>query len=443
MNLTRYYHEFKLTPDYSLLSEDQKLFFDKFFTGKSIALLASAGTGKSHCINVLDKFLQGKGFCISKTSTTGVSAFSIGGQTINSWMGLGLAELDANELCNKIYKNKHCRKRIQNASVLFIDEISMCSGSLFDKIFYIIKNIRNNKPLQLIICGDPGQLPAIVKDKQYDYFFNSEAWKNSNIEIITLKSQKRQSDAAFISVLEDIRLGKKTDLSLIYAREDTKLPKLLDSHGIMLKNEPVRLFGFNNKVFEYNLKRLNELKGKSKKFYSEDSGREPYITNLDKNCLCEKEIELKVGAQVMLLKNIGIGNGLFNGAIGIVKDLSGKYPLVEFNNQIHTISPQEWSIQIQDIDKDGNTKYKTMAKRIGLPLKLSWAYSVHKSQSKTLESAEIDFKGFWEYGQAYTALSRVRNLDGLIVKNFSEDVIKCHPDVLRFYEELDKNQTIS
>jgi ATP-dependent exoDNAse (exonuclease V) alpha subunit len=424
------YSDFLKSPNSALLNENQLKFVRSFFQGKNIFLGGSAGTGKSFVIKTLFDYLQTNRKSVAKTSTTGISAFNIGGVTIYSFMGIGLGEEDTKTLISKVAKNKKAKDRILNAKTILIDECSMLKASLLEKIVGIFRYYRHNKLPQFIFVGDFLQLQPIWKnDETKEYCFNSEEWDKLEIEPIILKKIIRQDNSSeFASLLNRIRIGDTSDLSLLEKAIDRKFP----DDGI----HPIRVFCKNIDVNKYNAEKLAQIPTPLKVYKSKDSGLPHHIESFDKNCNAPKILELKVGAQVMLLRNIDTEGGFVNGSIGVVTGYSTEGVVVKFINGKKNVSEETWEIKEQEATVTGEIKYKVVATRTQIPLKIAFASSVHKTQGLTIDRAVVDMNGAFTSGQVYTALSRVRDIDSLSLVDFPTSRIWVDRESINFYKKI-------
>ena len=182
---------FKELNEYKNLTTLQKKFFKDFFSGRNIFLTGAAGVGKSYCASLLFKFLDLNGIFYAKTATTGVAALNIGGVTLHSWSGMGLAEEHGMELLDKVSENNKAVNRIKHSKVLIIDEISMAKSDLVDKLDIVCQYVRNkDKPfggIQVVFVGDFMQLPPVFKNfDEEKCAFDSQAWRDAKIKTIHL-----------------------------------------------------------------------------------------------------------------------------------------------------------------------------------------------------------------------------------------------------------------
>lgn len=422
-------------PHWDQLNERQQEFCLTVLDGKNVFLSGQGGVGKTYALTFLFNFLSKNGISFGKTAMTGIAALNLGGSTIHSWASLGLGNTDLQNIFKMVFRNKKAKARIASAQILFIDEISMCSAELFDKIFAVIKAVRRGKPMSYVISGDLMQLPPIFKDlaSESGFFFESNSWKREKFTTVNLEEIIRQKDdKEFGQILSEIRVGNLKNIHKIKERIGVKLD-LPD--GIL----PVKLFGYNASVDNYNKKILDSLEGRSKVYKSKDDGDEKYVEFFNRNSQAPQVLELKIGAQVMLTYNVDTEAGFVNGLVGKITSFeSSNRPIVKFaNGQRLVVDPQTWEVKEQTVGLDDVIKYRTIATRTQYPLKLSWASSIHKSQSLTLDHISVDLQEAFECGMAYTALSRVRNLKGLsVIRNFDESKITANPKCLRFYESI-------
>lgn len=420
------------------LNKLQQEAYDNIIKGHNVFITGSAGTGKS----VVIQFYRERNMIfknIGVTSTTGVSAIVIGGTTLHSYLGIGIGTDNVENLIRKINKNKKIKNRWKTIDVLIIDEISMLSPELFDKIEEIARKMRYiknipDKPfggIQLILTGDFLQLPVVKNDH---FCFESKSWNNCIEKTIYLTEIVRQNDKSFQNILNEIRFGFIS----------TEAKKILNSRiGIKLKNDkgikPTRIYTTNVSVDMLNEDELNKLENEEGLFeYEMNYDFYDYnLTTCDKNrliekytksCLAPDKLLLCRGAQVMLLANLDIEHGLANGSRGIVIDFIENIPIVRFmNGQEKIMEYYSWDI------KEG----EDVIMRINqIPLKLAWAFTIHKSQSITLDYAEIDLGNMFTYGQAYVGLSRVKNIEGLSIIEINYGKIQAHPKAIEYYNRL-------
>ena len=424
------------------LTEGQKKFLKAFEKGKNIFLTGPGGCGKSYLIDFISEISQRNNLALAKTASTGVAAFNIGGQTIHSFCGIGLGDEDVNFLIKKVFQNRKASERIRKTDILVIDEVSMVKAELFEKVDLIFRAIKSKKHLpfggiQVILVADFLQLPPIwKKDETKKHIFESKIWhecKLKNIYLTELVRQKEGSD--FAEALLKIRVGDIKGLSILSSRIDAKFP----DDGI----EPVRIFCKNIDVNKYNEERLKEIKSPSKFFYCHDTGSPHHIDFFNKNCPALETVELKVGAQVMLLSNFDTNQGLVNGSIGVVKSFTTDGPIVGFKNTDLLVTENRWEIKEQVAGVSGTFNYRVVASRTQIPLKVCYSVTVHKSQGVTLDRASIDLNEAFGTGIVYVALSRVRNLESLSLADFPESKLVVDEKALEFYDKISGKNTLT
>jgi ATP-dependent DNA helicase PIF1 len=371
---------------------------------------------------------------IAKTATTGTAAILLNGTTLYSYLGIGTGELSVDMLIREIKKKKHILKRWTDLDVLIIDEISMLSPELFDKLELTARSLRQNtRPfggIQLILTGDFLQLPNI---SQKDMFcFDAESWERcigNNVVYLDVNF-RQEGDDDYQLCLSEVRNGVLSDktISILKSRENAIL---VNDHGIL----PTKIYSLNRDVDEENQKQNDLLfdKNPALQFFQFDLDytihKKVYMPEekIKKACNAPGSVELCVGSQVMLLYNMDLESKLVNGSRGVVVRFENDDPMVKFlTGETRVIGRKVWEIE------ENNELVITVSQ---IPLKLAYATTVHKSQGATIDYAEINMNGIFEYGQAYVALSRVKSLSGLSIKNFNPDVIKSHPKVIEFYSK--------
>ena len=419
------------------LSDKQQKVIDLFLQGKNLFISGGAGCGKSYLLNYLKRNFSNQGLEI--TASTGIASVNIGGSTIHSWAGIGLANQPIEQIIENIFlpKFSKVRRKIIKTKILAIDEISMISREVLEILDQVFRAVRGNeKPMggiQMLFFGDFLQLPPINRDSNVSNFcFDSKIWEDLKFHNIILDKIFRQSDENFIKLLNNLRFGiiddedKKILESRINAKDDNSSikPTILTTH--------------NAKVEFVNNKYLKNIPNTEQAFQAEYKGDAYKIEFLKKNCIAYQSLKLKVGAQVMMIKNTLQKEGIINGSLGIVKDFSTKkmYPIVEFaNGKIFTISPEEWVLEKLDPETRIN---KIEASISQVPLILAWAITIHKSQGLTLDKISCDLSDSFSPGQAYVALSRARNLEGVFIESLNFAKINVDKNALNFYKEIQK-----
>lgn len=421
-------------PDMTL-NEDQQRAFDQFILGKNLFITGSGGTGKSHIINQIRQYCVSHTINFGVTSSTGVSAVNIQGTTLHSFLRVGLAKKDHIELYNDLRSksyNKFKIKELQLLEVLVLDEVSMISDILFDKLSEYLKLIRNNnKPfggIQMVITGDFLQLPNI----EGDYCFHSYTWKELELETILLKKQMRQiNDSTFATILNDLRYGivKKSAYDLLKTRIIDINTEYSD-----FDIQPTILYAKNVNVDAMNENKLQNLIDKGYKtqlyplIYNKNiSGIKNWIKN---NYINEEPLKLVINAQIMITYNIDPLIGICNGTRGIIRDMSETIVTIELvNGSLYNI---------EYITRKDDLYEKNLLKVSYMPIKLASAITVNKAQGLTLDKAMIDLgTDIFAPGMAYVALSRCRDLESVHLIDLSiKSLKKVSEEALEFYKKI-------
>jgi ATP-dependent DNA helicase PIF1 len=413
-----------------ILNIKQQIAYDKMVKGESLFLTGMAGTGKSLIVEIFFK----KNRCnkiIGVSSTTGSSALLIKGATLHSFLGIGLGRGSVDGLLKKIRKNKFICKRWENLDTLIIDEISMLSPDLFDKLEELARHIRRNKSpfggIQVIASGDMLQLPCVGCER---FCFEAKTWKKCFTSTIYLTEILRQCDTVFQNCLNNVRIGN-LDKETVAVLETRVGVECKSDIGI----KPTKIFSTNRDVDVINEKELDKLSDEGAEFYEYDmriicmKKNQKYIKEkYKKHCHAVEILQICVGCQVLLIKNLDVKEGLVNGSRGIVESFKDDLPMVRFmNGKIETINYNEWKVE------ENGCLIMTVSQ---VPLKVAYAITIHRTQGMTLDCAEMELASVFEYGQAYTALSRVKELESMYITKINYDMIQAHPDALKFYAEL-------
>jgi ATP-dependent DNA helicase PIF1 len=412
------------------LNDKQESAVHAAMSGANVFITGSAGVGKSLTLEYVISKLREKQR-VGVTGSTGIAAVQIGGITLNSFFSIHPSMV-------KTKKFRTC-PAWNEIDTLIIDEISMLHPDLFLYLnMQAQHNRRNALPfggVQLIVVGDFFQLPPVHKGPrpEVEFVFELGLWTTmfhdgKNL-IIELTEVFRQRDRDFVSMLERIRRGK-CNLS------DTHTLSKLDS---LAQNNYTKLFGRCNTVDERNTRELHHLPGKSQRyeisFAWEPAPNKSMFSSAEKNKYTKQtvaslpignQLALKVNAQVMMVANVCTEAGLANGSRGVVEsfDPDDHMPIVQFDKIRVKVRAYDWAVQL-------GTRGKVIVSCI--PLKLSYAITIHKSQGQSIDGLEVDLMNVWEYGQAYTSLSRAKSLERLVVKNFKSSCVKAHPKVIVYY----------
>lgn len=387
-------------------------------TGISIFLTGKAGTGKTTFLRALKEHSNKRNVIVAPT---GVAAMNAGGMTIHSFFQLPLSPFVPNaNIKNRFDYSKEKRKIMRTLDLLIIDEISMVRADVLDAIDSVLRRFREpNKPfggVQLLMIGDLQQLTPVVTpteeellQRYYDtpYFFGSKALRSINYVTIELTHVYRQQDETFITLLNNIREGNvsESDLQRLNQRYD---PTFQPKQG----SDYIRLTTHNRMAESYNEDQLRNLPTRAYTFSAETEGNFP-----EYNYPTDFNLTLKVGAQVMFIRNDNIGR-YYNGRIGHVTYVD--------NEKISVLCPGDEEPFDVEAETWENTKYTLNEKTKQIeaevqgtfkqyPLRLAWAITIHKSQGLTFEHAIIDAQASFASGQVYVALSRCKSLEGLVL----------------------------
>jgi predicted nucleic acid-binding Zn-ribbon protein len=410
-------------------------------TDRLVYLTGKAGTGKTTFLKYLRETTAKNTVILAPT---GVAAINAGGQTIHSFFQLpfgpfvlndkrlrtskDLGDLDDTTIYSTFRYREDKRIILEQLELLIIDEISMVRCDTLDVIDRVLRVFRKKPHLpfggvQVILIGDTFQLPPIADFEQWEilkdyyqspFFFSSKVVVDNKPIYIELKKIYRQKEQEFIDLLNKIRVNQISDIEL--SNLNKKYNPTFSSNGL---NNHIILSTTNAQVNQTNATKLDELTTELKIFEGEITGIFPKDSRGNYVLPTEQNLHLKVGAQVMILKNdAGEFKRYFNGKIGKVASLDENRIIVEFSDQSKVqIEKASWN----NIQYTWNTeKRKIEEKVVGTftqyPLRLAWAITVHKSQGLTFERVFADLGSAFEDGQVYVALSRCTSFSGLVLK---------------------------
>lgn len=474
------------------LSTTQKSIYDAAMRGESFFFTGAAGTGKSRVLRYISQKLREKykynKDAVQVVAPTGQSAYNVNGTTIHSYAGLGRGDTPVRACIKALYtqKGKYLRDRIQKTKVLIIDEISMMSAELFDKVHAICSEARNNmKPfggMQVITCGDFSQLPPVEGSFAFESHIWSKVMKSSTI----LTDNFRQgNDLHFARILNQIRFGRiNTEVvdfleSCLVPFEERKKTEDVDKsckenvpeelkdflvnkdyeevcedendEGSSFDIDSTILYTTNRNVDYENRSKLEQLEGEPVVFDAQDKLAKMKKGNREINISAKQKsyfesilsnfnrppirVTLKKHAQVVLTKNLDVSIGLANGARGVVidfrKEQGEMLPVVKFTTGIVMLIHRQ-KTEVRNADR-------VIAVRKQIPLILGYAITIHKSQGMTLTKATMDISNCFADGHAYTALSRVESAEGLYIESYNPSSISASKKVIEFYKQMHKD----
>lgn len=394
-------------------------------TNVSVFLTGKAGTGKTTFLRKL-KELTPKRMVV--LAPTGVAAINAQGQTIHSFFQLpfgpmlpeGVGQNGERRSHYKMSKEK--KNLIKTLDLLVIDEISMVRCDLLDAVDAELRKYKDrNKPfggVQLLLIGDLQQLAPVAKESEWallapyystQYFFGSKALQQIMYVTVELKHIYRQQNEEFINVLAKIR-NNQVDAATVATLNSRYVPGFVPPAD----EDWIRLTTHNRMADEYNVNMLRSLPGQDLHFYAEVKDNFP-----ETSYPAEEDLVLKIGAQVMFLKNDpSAEHAYYNGKIGVVRSVTDEGIVVwSKEDKKNILVPQmEWENTKYVID-DSTKEIKEVVEGVFMqyPLRLAWAITVHKSQGLTFDHAVLDINDSFAHGQTYVALSRCRTLEGMVL----------------------------
>lgn len=438
---------------------EQLIVQDVFVNKRNLCIIGPGGTGKSHiAVNEIKRRADQRGIHIALTSTTGVSALSIGGTTIHRWTGIKLGKEALLTIVSRIkYYNKDCLKRWKECKIMIVDEISMLGLKTFELIDRVGRCIREEDDIpfggmQMIFFGDFLQLPPVGDD----FAFKSDVWDELNLKYYYLTTPRRYKCIDHFNLLLRARIGEYTpeDIKKLNERVQAYIDYIGSGQEKKEDIKPTRIFPLKNNVEKHNLDELARLPGISIGYNSIDKfvikkgkNGNPELKDKEKelstkevteyteflDTLVPRRLFFKPGAQVMLTCNLSTDLGLVNGSRGVVKSCEQDGITVSFKNGITT------KIAFRPNDhEDGKVKMV----RFQVPLILAWAISIHKAQGVSLDYAIMDLgPSIFAPGMAYVSLSRVRTLEGLYLSGFIPSKLYADRDALEF-DNMVKDQSL-
>ena len=443
-----------------------------------------SGTGGSGKSNLLQRF---KAHCpcfssvtpkgakliaeVIASAATGIAAQNVDGETLHRALSLGLADEPPQALFRKISASRFKFQKTWNfllyTKVLIIDEISMVQPDLFQTLDVLFRLARKNNycfgGVTLIMFGDFLQLPPVNKNARENsarFVFQTQVWKDMNKCRIYLNRNYRQKDKDFIQLLDEVRFGKLSSksLALLQSRLVSKLPKMVNEIGDSKVPQilPMSVFSYKTQVEKNNNTRIQQLIDKSGTALERFTPRYRVAPRHDDKEMNAKEahqgkesflnvkqtedrfpiitLEVSIGSQVMMRCNVYYALGVVNGTMGIVTHIG--------SDAIGVLFLVKSKFLDKPIDVTRHSFRSKFSESVDLimdqfPISLAWSSTIHKVQGLTLDKLSISGKDCFETGQCYVALSRVRNLEDLVLLDFHPSCIKTDPAAIKFESVLD------
>lgn len=416
-----------------------------FITGR-------AGTGKS---TLLDFFRQRTQKNTAVLAPTGVAALNVEGETIHSFFRFrpGLTIDEAKQEARQVKQRRQLYRALE---LLIIDEISMVRADLFDCMNVFLQTVRQNSQpfggVRLICFGDLYQLPPVIRRDEhaalaevYDshYFFGAHAFQEMNdqlfpqLDFIELETVYRQTETAFIELLNAIRDKNLTDQVLADLNQRVMTDNVLES----LTDTTIVLTATNVQADAINSYKLDQLAGQTNVFEGDAQGafeRSSYPT--------DDEILLKNGARVMMVNNDSKKQWV-NGSMGTVMEMISDpdKPMIKGlmvmldDGGLVDVWPNTWEMSRSYFDPTSQSiQREIVGSFTQIPVRLAWAVTIHKSQGKTFDQVVVDLgRGAFAAGQTYVALSRCRTLAGLqLAQPLRARDVQLDPTIVTFLATL-------
>lgn len=425
--------------------DDQRIALARMNEGRNVFVTGPAGTGKSSVTveAIRQRLSMGRGLKVC--ATTGVAALNLRdklsamfGETVDTstiyrWAGIMLGPSAGQSFDDYLaFLEKRGRtwdgakQRIRGTKVLVLDEVSMLPGRVLEFVDFVCRQVRSDsRPfggIQVIAVGDFLQLPPVAKTGAYDWAFLSPVWEKLAFSNVTLRVVHRQDDPDMVMILNQFREG-------VVTKEGAAILK--KRVAVLPRASILRLFTHNTQVDKWNNYQLGALPGEEMEFSATGTGDKYEIEWLQKNLVTPTVLRLKPKARVMVTANIPSGTGdtlaAANGDMGTVVGWDEHVVCVKLDSgDTMQLEPHKWTFDPQN---DNSAVFSQF------PLRLAWACTIHKSQGLTLDEALVDIRAAREPGQAYVAVSRVKSLAGLHLKDWFSGMF-ISPDAKEFHRRI-------
>ena len=445
--------DFTMDPLVGHLSEEQLGVLETIEQGRNVFLTGEAGTGKSTLTAALvARHAKNKGLYVC--GSTGIAAFNLADRlaaslpneveppkvtTLHRWAGVGLGpekDMPNDVFFREWFENRLTKAkmgaiaRAKNARCLILDEVSMIPGRLLDYLDWHLRRVRGVQDapfggVQMVMCGDFLQLPPVAKDGNYDWAFASPAWEGADLVPCVLRQIHRQAAGPFTRLLNACRRGKiNGEAAALLASRVTKFPS----------SDIVRMMTHNVQVDKWNDFQLSRIDSPEQIYWMSFND---YTAEWDQKTLCNnilapRRLALKVGAKVMVVANLSDASGEMvacNGTLGKVTAMEENrvWILTDDGKEVG-VAKNLWTLNAMEDESPGAFQ---------IPLRPAYAMTIHKSQGLSLDAAVIDARAAREPGQTYVALSRLRSLEGLHLKEMIGGVVTSSR-ALEFMREVEQ-----
>lgn len=416
---------------------------------RSVCISGPAGCGKSTLLHHIRTFADVNEIAYGVTAMTGCAALLVGGRTVHSYLAIGLATRDPESMAS--FTRRVLRpvyKRLNELEMLIIDEISMANGGLIDTISEYLQRVRcDARPfggIQMVFIGDFTQLPPVVNKRgatgsngsgasqEFSFAFEAKEWVRLAPKVVVLHQVMRQAgDTAFVDLLGRLRWGECTPEDLLALHE-------CKTRTFDPSQRPTKLFALNADVDRVNADEYEELikrTGAERILLTTTYGgpRKDASKRWAESCDIPEQVEVAVGAHIVVTANVNPDAGIVNGTQAVVvkwtppmkiggQSVGGHLTLRLKNGAIYNMG----AYVAREPDSGATVMY--------YPIKLAYALSIHKCQGMTLDAIEVDLgSSIFVWGQAYTALSRARSLDTVRILDVKARSFRTHPKVIDFY----------